>query len=221
MQPVHVIKLDHRWQDVDRIDLERDNFRITKRCVDCGVEINTFHLASSNGPKLQELPLDELTDLMISTQKNLAEFTKGLRSRFQQLVDESVYKNFEELADDLDSRLKGEVNAHELPFYQLEMLVKSGNLKDQKKLALAFRQGLICNRCKSIIYSLDQLTLDHIEPESAGGKKLLPNLQLFCPECNENKADSDPTEHDISPFRFRGEPSVHWITCVEVENRRP
>ena len=139
---------------------------------------------------------------------------------FQRLVEESEYDNFEELARDIDRRLKGEVNAYELPFYQLETLVKSRNDKEQKKIALAFKQGLICNRCQSIVFSLDQLTLDHIKPESKGGKKLLPNLQLFCPECNENKDDSDPTDLDISPFYFRGEPSVHWITCVEVEKRR-
>ena len=220
MQPVHVIKLVHRWQEAGRTELDSGSIRTTEKCLDCGAEIEILHLTPGDGPKLHELPPDELTEFLVESNKIFAEITERIRSQFQQLVEESGYGNFEELARDINRRTNGEVNAHELPFYQLETLVKSRNDKEQKKTALAFRQGLICNRCKSIVYSLDQLTLDHIIPESKEGKKLLPNLQLFCPECNKDKDDNDPTELDVSPFYFRGEPSTHWITCVEVERRR-
>ena len=216
MQPVHVIKLVHRWQEANRTELDSGSFRITEECLDCGAELETLHLTSGDGPKLHELPPDELTEFLVNSNRTFAKITERIRSQFQRLVEESEYNSFEELARDIDRRSYGEVNAHELPFSQLETLVESRNDKEQKKTALAFKQGLICNKCKSIVYSLDQLTLDHIIPESKGGKKLLPNLQLFCPECNKDKDDSDPTALDISPFCFRGEPSIHWITCVAV-----
>ena len=86
MQPVHVKKFDHRWQEVDRTDLESGSFRITKRCLDCRAEMESLHVTPGNGPKIHELPLDELAEFMTDTHRNLAEFTEGLRSMFQQLV---------------------------------------------------------------------------------------------------------------------------------------
>lgn len=219
-QPVHEIKVEHRWQEVDRVNLDSGSYRTTERCLDCDAEIEILHLESDGGPSLSELPPKELATLMADTNRALAKISADARSMFQRLVEESGYETFEELEIDINRKLGGEVNASELPFFQLEILVNSRHLKEQKKVALAFRQGLICNKCKTLVYSLSELTLDHIVPESDDGKKLLPNLQLFCPTCNECKADSAPTASDISPFRFVGEPTVFSITCVDVDRMR-
>ncbi len=219
-QPVHEIKVEHRWQEVDRVNLDSGSYRTTERCLDCGAEIEILHLGPGGGPSLAELPPGELATLMADTNRVFAKISADARSMFQRLVEESGYESFEELKNDIDRKLGCEVNASELPFFQLEILVNSRHLKEQKKVALALRQGLICNKCKTLVYSLGELTLDHVVPESDDGKKLLPNLQLFCPTCNERKADNAPTASDRSPFRFVGESTVYSITCVDVERMR-
>ena len=219
-QPVHEIMIEHRWQEVDRINLDSGSYRTTERCLDCGEQTETLHLGPSEGPSLNELPPDELATLASDTSSMLAKLSANARAMFQQLVEEYGYNSFEELEKDINRELGGEVNASELPYYQLKILVRSRHSKEMKKVALALRQGLICNTCKTLVYSLGELTLDHVVPESKGGKKLLPNLQLTCPPCNTRKADSAPTSSDISPFRFVGEPSVYSITCVDLEKMR-
>jgi 5-methylcytosine-specific restriction endonuclease McrA len=46
--------------------------------------------------------------------------------------------------------------------------------------------GYRCKRCRRI-FDLDILEVDHIHPQSRGGKDNPSNLQLLCPPCNKKK----------------------------------
>lgn len=45
-----------------------------------------------------------------------------------------------------------------------------------------------CNRCKQHFYP-DELTIDHVQPWSKGGRTVLSNAQLLCRACNSSKGN--------------------------------
>ena len=158
----------------------------------------------------------ETLDKLRETNAKFTKTVEMVKEMFNQLVANSKYSSLEDLADDIDRRYGGTLKAKELPNSQLERWVTNRTKKYQRKIVLAHKQGMVCNRCDSIVYSLDVLTEDHIIPRSNGGSGNLMNLQLLCKNCNQEKDDSDPTERDISPFCFSGQPCLHRVTCVEV-----
>jgi 5-methylcytosine-specific restriction endonuclease McrA len=51
----------------------------------------------------------------------------------------------------------------------------------------------VCHYCKKELKSRRDRTVDHILPESLGGRSARFNYVLSCRGCNEDKADSFPT----------------------------
>ncbi len=58
--------------------------------------------------------------------------------------------------------------------------------------------GNFCRECKSI----ENLSVDHIYPESLGGKTKLSNLQILCRMCNSKKGNKiKSSEERINPIK--------------------
>ena len=220
MEPVHKIEIDHRWQEVDKVELDGGNFQTTEQCLDCCAERDIFHLTPRGSTNENDMPIGKMIANMREPVEQFTKTFEMLREMFRQLVNDSLYSSFDDLVNDIERRYGGEIDGRELPFFQLERWSNSNTKKFQRKEILAFRQGLVCNRCDSVVYSLSELTIDHIIPKEKGGKENLANLQLLCQPCNGEKGNFDPTERDVSPFSFHGEPCIHRITCVEVDKLR-
>lgn len=60
------------------------------------------------------------------------------------------------------------------------------------RAAVARRDGQTCRGCGIYLHlgGGEGLQLDHIKPISRGGGNKIANLQLLCPRCNLEKADS-------------------------------
>jgi 5-methylcytosine-specific restriction endonuclease McrA len=52
--------------------------------------------------------------------------------------------------------------------------------------------GYKCKKCRRV-FDLDILEVDHIKPQSRGGKDNPSNLQLLCPPCNKKKGSKIKT----------------------------
>ena len=143
--------------------------------------------------------------------------TEALDDLFSELLNGTTYHTIDDLVTHIKRRFQGKVDGNELPFHQLQSWINTSK-QFQAKILLAHKQGLVCNRCDGLMYSIDQLTVDHITPDRS--RSQLTNLQLLCKRCNQDKADNHPDQRDISPFNYEGEPCVHRITCVELEHLR-
>lgn len=67
--------------------------------------------------------------------------------------------------------------------------------KLNKKAKLLVQQGNNCMYCKTKFKSLEEITLDHIVPQSKGGTDALVNLGLSCHKCNREKGNFLLTEY--------------------------
>ncbi len=65
------------------------------------------------------------------------------------------------------------------------MFSKAINARKKVRLNVLERDGNKCLKCGE----QNALTMDHVVPESKGGKFTLQNLQTLCVWCNEEKAD--------------------------------
>ena len=59
------------------------------------------------------------------------------------------------------------------------------------------RDGMLCQYCCKKFKS-NELTIDHVEPKSFGGKSTWENCVLACVECNTLKADRTPEQAKMS-----------------------
>ena len=212
-KPVHQLDIIHRWQEVNRTGSENGNFKTVRKCLDCGIETQGFVLGA-RGKRSSDMPDDKQIAMFHETNRKLAEtiatFQKMLK---EQLIAGTKFSDFDNLTKEIDKRYEGELDARELPYSQLENWIDRRTKKGKAKGMLLYKQGPVCNRCKSIKFSLSELTLDHIDGNRSYGS--LTNLQLLCRECHDDKHRNGPTGHDVSPFRFSGETTVIRIACTE------
>lgn len=59
--------------------------------------------------------------------------------------------------------------------------------REWSRRQLINRDGMICGLCKEPIETLDDVTIDHINPKSKGGSDKLTNLRLAHPGCNQER----------------------------------
>ncbi len=76
------------------------------------------------------------------------------------------------------------------------------------KKNIYLRDGYSCQYCGSKLPS-NQLTWDHIVPESRGGKKEWTNLVACCRQCNRTKDDMTPEEAGMPLLRKILPETVH------------
>lgn len=65
----------------------------------------------------------------------------------------------------------------------------SYNKNGLKKLIILKKYDIKCTYCNSKIKNLKNLTLDHVFPQSLGGKDCEENVVIACRKCNLNKRD--------------------------------
>lgn len=219
-RPVHELDIIHRWQEIDRIDSGNGNFQIVRKCLDCGVATQAFVLGrtivlGASQQRSSDIPDDKQIAMFNEIQRELAETVvivrKFAETKKQLLIDGTKFSDFDDLVNEIDKRYRGELDARKLPYSQLEYWTDQRTRKFQVKAMLQYKQGPVCNRCKSIF--LSELTLDHIDGNRSCGS--LAKLQLLCRECHDDKHRSGPTKHDVSPFRFFGETTIIRIACTE------
>lgn len=58
------------------------------------------------------------------------------------------------------------------------------------------RDGYMCQYCAKLLAAID-MTLDHVVPESRGGRSTWENLVACCRDCNRKKNDRTPEEWGI------------------------
>jgi 5-methylcytosine-specific restriction endonuclease McrA len=65
-------------------------------------------------------------------------------------------------------------------------------LKYQLAHVVGFGASCFCKTCcsSSDVFTLDELTLDHLIPKSKGGSNNLENLRLTCLCCNRSRGNS-------------------------------
>ncbi|PZV06384.1 MAG: hypothetical protein DCF22_23955 [Leptolyngbya sp.] len=61
--------------------------------------------------------------------------------------------------------------------------------KNSKRQQLIERHGSCCCWCKKTL-SLDELTIEHMNPKSLGGRNNLENLRLACRPCNRSRGNN-------------------------------
>lgn len=222
---VHELDIIHRWQEIDRIDSGNGNFQIVRKCLDCGVETQAFVLGrtivvGASKQRSSDIPDDKQIAMFNEIQRELTETVVSVRkfteTKKQLLIDGTKFSDFDDLANEIDKRYGGKLDARKLPYSQLEYWVDQGTKKFQAKAMLQYKQGPVCNRCKSIRLSLSELTLDHIDGNRSNGS--VRNLQLLCRECHDDKHRNGPTRHDVSPFRFSGETTIIRIACSAMHS---
>ena len=226
-KPMHDIQLDHRWKKAEKVESNGGGVINIERCEDCGEERHYLDLDANpdRGPSLRDLAQDEsLREACQDELKKLVEATNELgdwaRRMIRDLLANTEYDNIEDLIKDIEKRYPSRVRAGEMPVDDLRDWIDKRNKAFKRKVLLAQKQGPVCNRCDAIVFSWDELTVDHIRPKARGGGEELANLQLLCGRCNEDKGDNRPDKRDTSPFSNYGQQCLHRITCVKLGELR-
>ncbi|MCY3903229.1 MAG: HNH endonuclease signature motif containing protein [Caldilineaceae bacterium] len=214
------IEIDHRWHEVSKVLLDDDVLRITEKCLDCGVEGEVLDLSPSSRAKEDAVAMKKMPIKGKRSGDPFNEISELLEETRRQLLADTEYTDIGDLMDEINKRCGGEIDARTLPYSVIKRWVNTYPRKYKRKRILAHLQGLVCNRCHSIVFSESQLEIEHITPLSKGNPGSLASLQLLCRECNKRKSDEDPTERDISPINFNGETRVYRLTCVQVADLR-
>ena len=214
---MHEIQITHKWRRIDRTETNGGNYTTVEQCTFCGQNKTILNLTSARGPSLKDLPQEEALESIRHIAEQSKRIADSLDEMFSDLLHDTDYRTIEDLVAHIERRYQGKVNGGELPYHQLQTWLNASKLFQAKTL-LAYKQGLVCNRSDEVMYSIEQLTIDHIIPDRSNSQ--LTNLQLLCKSCNEEKADNPPDERDISPFNYNGDPCTHQITCVQLEHPR-
>ena len=225
---MHEIRVIHNYGRPESYRFHRGGCDTIEICKDCGEEQRTLHLSKGEGPNLSDLAKHgeryqhkQMQSALRDLAKQCNEAVKVLEEYKNSIIAGTKYSNIHDLAETMDQRYIGQISAVEVPFGVLDLWVNTSSKKPQRKVLLGCKQGLVCNRCDTVMYSLNDLTIDHIVPRSRGGESVLKNLQLLCRECNHLKGDNEPSDKDISPFAYDGVPCVHNMTCGDIDNLRP
>jgi 5-methylcytosine-specific restriction endonuclease McrA len=81
------------------------------------------------------------------------------------------------------------------------------------RLNIYARDGFVCQYCGARKPTED-LTFDHVQPRSRGGKTDWSNIVCCCAICNAAKADRTPAEAGMKLLRAPKKP--HWLPSVTV-----
>ena len=77
-----------------------------------------------------------------------------------------------------------------------------------------WRDKNTCQYCGGI-FSLDELTLDHVTPRSKGGPKSWENIVTCCRKCNQTKGDKLPFQAGMKPLKQPSQPDRHMFHVLE------
>lgn len=215
---MHDVNVDHDWREVDRAERGKAAYVLTMRCADCGAKTEILNMKADDEAYQDRNSPEESIAEWNRTAEQLKRLGETIDLQFRQVLNGTRYATKENLMYRFTKRHNGDIKGEHTPFGWLKSWAATNHRKAQLKILLGYKQGLVCNRCDRLTFSLDELTVDHIEGDRNRGQ--LTDLQLLCKNCNGEKGDGPPGERDVSPFKFEGEPCLHRITCVEVETMR-
>lgn len=93
--------------------------------------------------------------------------------------------------------------------------------KAYSKKHIYLRDSYTCQYCGKVT-TPNELTLDHILPQSRGGKSVWHNLVTSCRKCNTKKGDQTPKEADLTllnkPKRLTSHFYLHLVRSKAGEN---
>ena len=187
-------------------------------CVNCGREQRTLHLDTDENSEGERL-LDN-TENQEGLRKAATSFRQLADSMDQyvaELLKDTKFDDLGQVQNLLNERYECRIGDKDITLRLVRYFTRSKTWKQKRKVILALKQGLVCNRCDLPARSLDYLTEDHIVPRQKGGQSKLDNLQLLCRICNQDKADGQPSDRDRSPFGLLTEPCLHRMTCGEFD----
>lgn len=210
---MHKIEITHRFFEISRTERNPDIVNSTDCCLDCGQKRQSLHLRSRgdtapNNVLIRDATLPDLEHISALWRQ----FSVQTRKMFDLLPEGTKFKSTEAILADIEKRYNGIVSSQDVPFGELLDWTRATTKKFQAKILLAYRQGLVCNRCDSVC-RFDELEIDHVIPDRSFGQ--LTNLQLLCISCHSSKQDRPPSEKDVSPFKHEGEVCQHHLTCGE------
>ena len=214
----HEFEIIHDWGAPVALPPEVTGTQSVENCLDCGRERRTLHLdtdENDEGEKLLGSPENQET-----LQNAVASFRQlgdTLEQYVEDLLRDTEFDDLDQVRDLLNERYERRIGDQDVTLGLVGYFTRSRTWKQKRKVILALKQGLVCNRCDSPARSLDDLTEDHIVPRQQSGQSKLDNLQLLCPDCNEEKKDSKPTDRDRSPFGVPTETCLHRMTCREFD----
>lgn len=79
---------------------------------------------------------------------------------------------------------------------------KKWHISENNKLTLDIKKYYQCHYCEECNFTEKQITKDHKDPQSKGGKNTPKNVVAACLKCNRDKADT-PYEDYIKILRAR------------------
>ena len=212
MSTMHEIQVLHRLQEIERIESSGDSWITVEECQDCGQRSQCLHLRVDPRPSSHDSPQEELSATIARSIEIADRMLKACNGMVNDILEGTTYQDIDALVSDIDKRYEGQVNAMEMPLGELKEWVDTQKRKLKRKVLLAYKQGLVCNRCDQVC-SWEDMTLDEINPRDGGGQAKLWNSQLLCQNCNHDKDNHPPDERDISAFVYSEPPCIHRITC--------
>ena len=214
---IHEFEIIHDWGDPVTLSFDGTGFQSVKTCLDCGGEQRALHLRTyEKGKGDGQHGSWEDEEALQNAAASFRRLGVALEQYVQDLLCDTEFDGLDQVRSLLSERYERRIGDQDMTLRLIRYFTRSKTWKQKRKVILALKQGLVCNRCDSTAPSLDDLTEDHIIPRQHGGQSKLDNLQLLCGRCNENKADGLPSDKDCSPFGTPTELCLHRMTCREI-----
>ena len=219
-QPIHEVIVEHGWQEVSRIPSKSGSITVHRECRNCSKKGKVIELGSVDKRSIFDLPKEERQAQLDRFDEGIKSFERYFEVENRKILEVTGFDDISTFLTDIERRSQSMFNAGEIPYMYLREWAETSNKKARRKLLLLIKQGSVCNRCDRIVFSDDDLTVDHIRPKSEGGDLELTNLQLLCGRCNVEKSNGSPGDLDISPFNPKAQQCTHHVTCVELDELR-
>ena len=212
----HGFEITHEWGEPVALAREGTGCLSINTCLACGCERRTLHLDTDEDAEddgQHDGRGDE--EALQNAAASFRQLGNALEQYVEDMLRDTEFNGLDQVRNLLTDRYERGIVDQDMTLRLIRYFTRSKTRKQKRKVILALKQGLVCNRCDTPAPSLDDLTEDHIVPRKQGGQSKLVNLQLLCGKCNEDKDDGQPSDRDRSPFGTPAEPCLHRMTCRE------
>ena len=163
---MHDIRVVHNYGEPERDQSYKAGYVTVETCQDCGAKQRTLHLpesdgTSSGGPRLGDLTRNEaeyrheqVQSDWLELVRSFGKITARLNEQFAGLISGTKYSSLDDLVKNMNQRYIGQINADEVPLGVLDLWINAPGKEKQRKILLGCKQGLVCNRCDTVVYSL-------------------------------------------------------------------
>ena len=212
----HEFEIIHTWGDPVILHQDGTSTQSVRTCLNCGRQQRYLNLDTAENAEKGSLSENlEDREALQNAVASMRQLSNAIGQYVEDLLKDTGFDDLNQVQQLLNNRYESRIGEQDITLGLVRHFTGSKTWKQKRKVILALKQGLVCNRCDSPARSLDDLTEDHIVPRQHGGQSKLDNLQLLCGECNEDKANGQPSDRDRSPFGAPAEPCLHRMTCGE------